>query len=61
MDILKININLLGIHNKDNKMTIQTKKPETVDFYASIKAYKVCESDVKTYGKYRKLLKKLVS
>jgi len=25
MDILKININLLGIHNKDNKMTIEKK------------------------------------
>ena len=58
MDILKINNNLLDIHNKDNNMTIQTKKPETVNFYASIKAYKVCEGDVKNLWKVSETIEK---
>lgn len=39
-------------------MTIQTKKPETLDFYANIKAYKVCEGDVKNLWKVSETIEK---
>ena len=39
-------------------MTIQTKKPETNDFYANIQAYKVCTTDVKNLWKVSETIEK---
>jgi len=39
-------------------MTIQTKKPETNDFYANIQAYKVCTADVKNLWKVSETIEK---
>jgi len=39
-------------------MTIQTKKPETNDFYANIQAYKVCATDVKNLWKVSETIEK---